>query len=275
MHGEMTRSVGLVGCVTVTIALGSCGSGGIAIGVDAGPADAPMATLADGASGDAVRGDADVLPAQADAPMATGDAGADGGHVIPVAVSAGLFSTCALLSNGTARCWGYNYYGQLGNATTTDSTTPVVVQGLNDAVSISASDGYHACAVRANGTAQCWGGNLYGDLGDGTMVDSSSIKTVLNLYNIATISTGGNATCAALVDGTAYCWGEASGVGGGRPYRFRSRAWSQSKLATVTSARFLPMARSTAGGTTFPVRLAMAHTPTPCTRCRRPLRCRG
>jgi alpha-tubulin suppressor-like RCC1 family protein len=242
MHGEMTRSVGLVGCVTVTIALGSCGSGGIAIGVDAGQADAPMATLADGAggdavrgdadvlpgqadapmatladgaSGDAVRGDADVLPAQADAPMATGDAGADGGHVIPVAVSAGLFSTCALLSNGTARCWGYNYYGQLGNATTTDSTTPVVVQGLNDAVSISASDGYHACAVRANGTAQCWGGNLYGDLGDGAMVDSSSIKTVLNLHNIATISTGGNATCAALVDGTAYCWGEASGVWGG------------------------------------------------------------
>jgi alpha-tubulin suppressor-like RCC1 family protein len=240
MRGEMIRNARLVGCVTVMIAAGSCGSRGVSIGVDAGQADAPVATVADGASGDAVPDGADVLQGQADAPVATvadgasGDAvpdgadvlqgqadapmaratdGADGGHVTPVAVSAGLFSTCALLSNGTVRCWGYNHYGQLGNATTTDSTTPVVVQGLNDAVALSASDGYHACAVRADGTAQCWGSNLYGDLGDGTTVDSSSIKTVLDLRHIATISTGGNDTCAALVDGTAYCWGDAPGPG--------------------------------------------------------------
>jgi len=240
MRGEMTRNARLVGCVTVMIAAGSCGSRGMSIGVDAGQADGPMATVADGASGDTVRDGADVSQGQADGPMATvadgasGDTvrdgadvsqgqadapmaratdGADGGHVTPVAVSAGLFSTCALLSNGTVRCWGYNRYGQLGNATTTDSTTPVVVQGLNDAVALSASDGYHACAVRVDGTAQCWGANLYGDLGDGTTVDSSSIKTVLDLRNIATISTGGNDTCAALVDGTAYCWGDAPGPG--------------------------------------------------------------
>jgi alpha-tubulin suppressor-like RCC1 family protein len=181
--------------------------------VSQGQADAPMATVADGASGDAVPDGADVLQGQADAPMARATDGADGGHVTPVAVSAGLFSTCALLSNGTVRCWGYNHYGQLGNATTTDSTTPVVVQGLNDAVALSASDGYHACAVRVDGTAQCWGSNIYGALGDGTTGDSSSIKTVLDLRNIATISTGGNDTCAALVDGTAYCWGEAPGPG--------------------------------------------------------------
>jgi len=101
---------------------------------------------------------------------------------------------------------------------------------------------------------------------------SSSIKTVLDLRNIATISTGGNDTCAALVDGTAYCWGEAPGPGT-RPLPLKGVVSIQAE--TVTSARFLPIARSTAGGTTFPVRLAMAHTPTPCTRCRRPLRCRA
>ena len=193
-HG-MTKSARLVGCVTVAMAAGGCGSHAISLGVDARQADAPVTTIPDGASADTVRGGADV------------------GHVMPVAVSAGLFSTCALLSNGTVRCWGYNYYGQLGNGTWSESTTPVVVQGLDDAVSLSASDGYHACAVRADGTAQCWGGNVYGALGDGTTMDSSSIKTVSNLRNLASITTGGGGTCAVLVDGTAYCWGETPGGG--------------------------------------------------------------
>ena len=247
MKSEMIWSARLAGYVTAAILVGGCGSHAISVGMDArqadapvatvpdgadsvggggdvlsGKADVPVATVPDGASGDSTDGGGDVLSGQADAPSAavpdgasvdTERVGTDGGHVTPVAISAGLFSTCALLSNGTVRCWGYNYYGQLGNATTTNSTTPVVVQGLNDAVALSASDGYHTCAVRADGTAQCWGSNVYGALGDGTTVDSYSIKTVLNLRNIATISTGGGGTCAVHVDGTAYCWGEAPGGG--------------------------------------------------------------
>ena len=131
----------------------------------------------------------------------------EGGAVVPVAISAGLYSTCALLADGSVKCWGYNAYGQLGNGTRTNSTTPVPVQGLNHAIALSASDGYHACAVLADRTVVCWGSDYLGALGDGSQVDSAAIKTVSNLSNAISVSTGGNGSCATLLDQTARCWG--------------------------------------------------------------------
>lgn len=44
-------------------------------------------------------------------------------------VSAGGASTCALRAEGTAACWGYNLYGQVGDRSSTDSSVPVAVVG--------------------------------------------------------------------------------------------------------------------------------------------------
>ncbi|GIV95656.1 MAG: hypothetical protein KatS3mg057_0313 [Herpetosiphonaceae bacterium] len=130
-----------------------------------------------------------------------------------MALSAGDAHSCALLSDGTARCWGANWYGQLGDGTTTDSASPVVVGGtspLTDIVALSAG-GVHSCALLADGTARCWGNNWYGQLGDGTTTSSPSPVVVggaTPLTDIVALSAGWYHSCALLADGTARCWGD-------------------------------------------------------------------
>ena len=142
-------------------------------------------------------------------------------------ISAAGNHTCALLEDKTARCWGLNTYGQLGDGTTERRTSPVTVlespgTPLGNIASISVA-GRHTCALLEDKTARCWGFNFYGELGNGTTSEilspSTSISaptptptTVLEspgtpLGNIASISTGGNHACVILEDETARCWG--------------------------------------------------------------------
>jgi alpha-tubulin suppressor-like RCC1 family protein len=92
-------------------------------------------------------------------------------------ISTGSGHTCATRTNGTAWCWGYNFYGQLGDGTITNRLTPTQVGTATSWATIDAGGYRHTCAIRTNGTAWCWGSNLYGQLGDGTTTDRSSCRS--------------------------------------------------------------------------------------------------
>ena len=133
-----------------------------------------------------------------------------------VAISSGQSHTCAILDDGTVSCWGSNYEGQLGDGTITDRLTPTQTASLGigrTAVAIS-SGTYHTCAILDDGSVSCWGGNSFGQLGDGTTTDRNTSAQTSSLGTGRTavaISSGSIHTCAILDDGSVSCWGKGSG----------------------------------------------------------------
>lgn len=126
-----------------------------------------------------------------------------------IAITAGNNHTCALLSNGTAKCWGYNSNGQLGNndPNKASSNIPVLVSGLSNAIAISGGE-FHTCALTAGRGVKCWGKNSEGQLGNGTNTESLTPVDVNSLTSgVASISAGNFHTCALTIGGALKCWG--------------------------------------------------------------------
>jgi alpha-tubulin suppressor-like RCC1 family protein len=125
-----------------------------------------------------------------------------------VTVSAGDIHTCALLSDGYARCWGYNVDGEAGNGTSAIRVlTPTAVSGLSGATAIAAGT-RHSCALLAGGSVKCWGSNLDGQLGIDLAQKRSLVPvTVGGVAGATALVVGGSHSCALFSGGSVKCWG--------------------------------------------------------------------
>ena len=126
-------------------------------------------------------------------------------------VACGSLLTAAVKTDGTLWTWGYNAYGQLGDNTTGNKSSPVttITGGTNWKQVACGSD--HAAAIKTDGTLWSWGSNLYGAIGDNTTVDKSSpVTTIAGGTNWKQVACGERYTAAIKTDGTLWSWGAGS-----------------------------------------------------------------
>jgi len=133
------------------------------------------------------------------------------------AIAAGQYHSLAVKSSdGTVWGWGWNGYGQLGNGTTTNSSTPVQVSGfsIGSGVTTIAAGSAHNLAVKSDGTAWAWGYNGNGQLGDGTTINRHTPVQVCDttcpgrLSGVTAIAAGGiHSLAVKSSDRTVWAWG--------------------------------------------------------------------
>ncbi len=137
-------------------------------------------------------------------------------------VAVGGFHVIAVTTGGLVYSWGYNFDGELGEGTSTDSWVPVQIHGgeqgggiLQNISKVSAGEA-HSLALDNSGYVYGWGYNSNGQLGNGTTTDAHSPVRVLSgaqgggtYFRNATSISAGNVHSLAIADGGyVYSWGQ-------------------------------------------------------------------
>ena len=181
-----------------------------------------------------------------------------GGNLTAVQVSLGGYFTCAVLNDGSLKCWGNNGAGQLGYGDTTDrsppvvsnppATTDVVNLGVNKtARQVALGSDAFSCAILNDNTVKCWGKGASGRLGYGDSTnrnapeatdtldfgqdDEEQPKTAVRLFP------GEYSTCALLNDNSLACWGHWRWSGISTPQVVDFGDGKSVKFAALSAAR--------------------------------------
>jgi alpha-tubulin suppressor-like RCC1 family protein len=124
-------------------------------------------------------------------------------HYRPSRVIAGGFSTCALESDGSVKCWGES--PQNGGGTASNSSIPTAVAGSLVATTVSGGQ-THYCALTSTSDAWCWGTNALPDT-TGSVVTTNAPTEVQSDISWSAVSPGSAHNCAIDASQVAYCWG--------------------------------------------------------------------
>lgn len=123
-------------------------------------------------------------------------------------ISAGQQHSCALLTDGSVKCWGNGKTGSLGGGNTSSSNKPVSVIGLDAGAADISTGAYHNCVITKDSKLKCWGKNNNGQLGDGSKTNRTSPVEVTSLSGkVSSIELGYYHSCATLTSGAVSCWG--------------------------------------------------------------------
>ena len=198
---------------------------------------------------------------------------ADGTTHTAQSLTAGGWHTCAILDNNSVKCWGSNYYGQLGlgsGKTDNSYNTPQAVNlGTNSltntpntAQSLTA-EGEHTCVIldddgnaTNSGPVKCWGKNSDGQLGLGheTPQSTPQVQNTPQAVNLGTDRTakslagGMYHTCAILDDNSVKCWGKNSDGQLGLGHETSQSTPQKVNLGTNSLTNTLNTAQSLVGG---------------------------
>ena len=129
------------------------------------------------------------------------------------AVAAGLYSTAAILDNGTVKVWGYGASGNLGQGNTNhigrfsnemgDNLAAVDLGSGRTATAISASY-QNTMVLLDNGTVKVWGEGGYGVNGQGNTNDIGDNSSEMG-DNLAAVDLGSGRTAVGIFNGYRHC----------------------------------------------------------------------
>lgn len=130
---------------------------------------------------------------------------------------------CAVLDDGSVRCWGRNLSGQLGTGDARSRAVPVSVPGLEDVRALRLIDEM-SCAIRASGEVWCWGTSTSGLFAVDGVTSRLTPAAIPGLTEVTDLALTRNAACALKRDGTVWCWGsDGWSAGGPRPPAWQIR----------------------------------------------------
>ena len=152
----------------------------------------------------------------------SGTATITGEELLPETITAGTGHTCGLTPAGKAYCWGFSWYGQLGDGIFRQIgmvdwvPTPVAVLGGHTFKQISAGAEY-TLGITTSGAALAWGDNSFGALGDGTGLNEqgdgdpdyvrSTPVAVVGGHTFVQVNAGAHANVGITTSGTVLYWG--------------------------------------------------------------------